>query len=275
MKTLAIPFIKRDYCLDLFMEQIKKQTYPKDKLYLLFVDNSKDILYGTRLRHIFSEIKDDYADSKFITLNFDSFDHSDYSPTIDCRLAKHRAVVAVMKEIYKESKGDLFIVEDDTLIPLNALEKLNAVCIVCKDAVAACGYSFYWHKGWKGRPNVWEFKMEGIKGGEEGVKELEWKMVPTSGIREGVESIGASGTGCILLKREFLDSGYEPKEIVDTLGFKGQDIHVGYWINVKMRKRLYVDWSIRCPHIHKDTDGKIDVIGANVVIEDGKLVPTW
>ena len=273
MKTLAIPFIKRDYCLDLFLAQIEAQTYPKKDLRLVFVDNSNDTDYGEILKKRLALVADNYASTKYIKMNHTSYDHNDYG--IDVRLKKHRAVVQTKRRIYSETEDDLFIVEDDTLIKPNALKKLDEICNVCEDAVAACGYSFYWHEGWKGRPNVWDFKMEGVEGTDTDTPQLKWQMVPTQGIRTGVESIGACGTGCVLLKREFLDSGYVPQEIVDSLGFKGQDIHVGYWINVKMKKRLYVDWRLRCPHILKNKLGVIEVIGAKIIIENGRYVATW
>lgn len=265
-------FIGRKYCANTFLKCIENLDYSKEQLYFFWVDNSNDFQFNRFLQARLEKMleKYSYAGGRVVKLTHQCFGHKNLGSEEQKR-EKLEAVVKSMQPIFEEAKkmkADLFLVEDDTLFPKNALKKFWENIVLVDGAVACAGISFFSsEKGalgsWKGMPSAWKL--------EDWPRAPGWIARPIFYVNSGVRDYGACGTGCILIKHEALKN-YVISTIESPLGLMGQDINLGHYINKVLGKKLLVDWSVICPHVFMRFDGKVEIIGMPIFIEEEKII---
>lgn len=159
-----------------------------------------------------------------------------------------------IKDIIKDCDY-IFMIEDDTLFPLNALKKLEE------------GYSLNPYAGF----------ISGIQIGRWGYDHIgAWqvddiynlKKITSIPLGEGIIEVDASGFYCCLVKKQiYMDHNFTPFE--DVLG---PDVDFGVE-NRKQGYKNYIDYSIKCKHLTKHgeiTFEKIKVIQVEFTKESNK-----
>lgn len=141
----------------------------------------------------------------------------------------------------------LLLLEDDTLIPLNTLDKFLKLSTIYPHAGLISGVQI-------GR---WGFNVPGIWKVDNpyDVKKINSMLPPESNMNQSndrVEEIDAAGLYCCLTKPEFYKScTFAPFESI-----LGPDVFYGIYLR-KQGYKNYVDWSIQTGHLTKQGDIKV------------------
>lgn len=237
--TIAIPFSGRRWCLQPMLDALESQTFPREGVALLFVDSSGDEAFGASLREWQS--KCGYGDVRHVKYAFPSVKGMNAAGIADQPLnagrrplgdeVNHR-VAALWNRIGQLATTDLiWCLEDDTIPPAYALERLVSRFSPTTDAVAGC------YPG-RGHPwCVWE---------HESLNPLRVRVLHRT---SGLQTIGGCGLGCVLMRRSVLTDG--PARSAGT-GAGHQWYDWNLWADVARRGgSVFVDWDVLCDHLMK------------------------
>ena len=240
--------IGRWHCLDRWFSHLEKLRMDFKKMKAYCVLNTKD-----------SEFKTEFID-RMTKFNWEDliaeetfFRPIDHYQSKGCNAQKQYNIAENFKLIYKfaeKEKRDLFIIEDDVLVPPEAFERLQELAYQSDDILAAAATIKWWSKIAKhliDKKVSWRWEIKRIFPEED--IETQAVAVFNEDLTEGTHFVGATPTGCIYIKHELLKSGYEPKPMIIENGHWGQDIWLGYYINNVLKKKLVVDLDLNCGHV--------------------------
>jgi len=260
--------IERWHCIDMVLENIRLAEKPEGMNCLCVATGSDKYVdhVSKKLGEMFKEVK--------IVRNNDTFiEHSQirYSaenPLVNLEAkkaedAKYKKVFdayALMHENLDRTADYYWLVEDDTMFPLNTfrrymclLEGLNA------DVVS--GISYYWHQHSPRPRNFWNIdELNDEIGKKESNNGTRMRLLPMEDKESGVVRLGATGFGNMLAKaKPFLE--WTPKELENQgRGTYGADIEFFYNCMLKGYK-CFGAWDIYLPHITKFENGDIAILG--------------
>lgn len=220
MITIFMPVSRSDYLINIFNRLELLECDRQATNLLVICDNDK----------IYPQVRNLVADSKF---NDRLCVKSGYKLASRYSVEQRRLRIAALKNLSKElikSCDYIFSLEDDTLIPSDALKKLLK------------GYQQYPHAGF----------IQGIELGRWGIPYAGAWMVDdiynpteliTSERQNGLQPTDAGGFYCYLTKYEHYQHDYQP---FDNNAL-GPDVEYG----ISLRQQglyNYTDWSITCAH---------------------------
>lgn len=253
MTTVALLFSNKEYCVKPAIQNIKELILPRDKMRFLVIDVSGNPAVTRPLVKYMSEVEKDWKEIEYIN-----------SPQIDQittevpkaenpeSFNRKRWLVAETKNLMNRYvKGDVFIIEEDTLCPPHSYEKLRATLDSHPriGAVSGINYSRNNNSG-KGKPTVWKFKLGFTYPAGEFLEETKIKMVAEKEI--GLEQVAAGGLGCILVKADMLKHNFVGMSTVSNLW--GSDVNFGYYVSIMREKYFMVDWSVKTKHLGEEQD---------------------
>tara|TARA_Y100000310_G_scaffold345757_1_gene469340 strand:- start:1375 stop:2073 length:699 start_codon:yes stop_codon:yes gene_type:complete len=209
------------YCLDEYIQGVKKLTYPNFDL--VIVDNSKDEEYYKRLKsHGINVIKD-----KFVKKAMKRITHSRN----------------ILRDIAIKENYDYFLsLEQDVIPPPEVIQQLLKHN---KDVVSAVVYTKFLlgdATERKIRPLMWIENKDGTQTMRFASPEIENKA--------GLIKIKACGLGCILIKRNVLEKIKfrlnEKENTYDDIPFCADVVSNGF--------DLFGDANVKCKHIIENMD---------------------
>lgn len=156
-------------------------------------------------------------------------------PDVSNQRKRRRRIADIHNEI-KEHIANcdyVFLVEDDTLLPTNALDKLIGHALIDGYAGFISGVQLGRH----GFLHVGAWKVDSV---------YEPYGIESTGVDEGLQPVDAAGLYCCLIKKDlYMAHHFEPFEKI-----LGPDVDLG----IKLRQQgyqNYVDYSIKCGHMNK------------------------
>lgn len=250
--TIVLPVSREDYLKRILAQLELMHCDAENTNLMVYVDGTIDL---------YAKARDMVVNAKFKE-KLTVYRRAKHNPD-PSNWRKRRKRIA---EIHNELKGMigacdyLFLIEDDTLIPLNALERLLKAYTLHPYAGFISGVQL-------GR---WGFTVPGIWKVDNvyTTKEVTSQMPPKTDIPGQTlptEEIDASGFYCMLTKREHYMS-VDHQTFEDALG---PDVYYGLQLRQQGYKN-YVDWQIQTAHLTKR--GEINL--RNTKIQQIKLVRT-
>jgi len=230
--TLIGVFMGRKFCIYQWFQALNKLDFDKKKLSLMFIDNSCDYYFGTKLIDYMREHEHEFASVKYIkNINI---------PNTKDLTVKYRNVGENMRLMTKETNTKyMFIVEDDTLIPSDALKKLYNIISSDYTIGAVEGVEM-------ARGNIRNVCGAAIvrrdRDIERGVNFLGYKS-------KGIEDIDTGGFFCLLTRKKIAEQMMF-NAVEDHV--RGPDIVFGYRLTKKMGYKFKIDWSVKCQHVWEE-----------------------
>lgn len=255
--TLATPLVDRYETVRYYLRALNRIDLPRKQIHLMFVDLSKNPKINDLLVE-FKEQTDDWLSVEIHQPDLQTFTNYRNEDGEADFLERRVAIANTMNYINKHRKGNLLIWEEDIIPPVDAFTKCEKL-LANKDvaAVSACQYSR--RSGWPDRLMAWEWEREFVFGPHDTSSEFAWSIEPLDYEKEyGFETVGATATGFILIKGDFLD-GYEFDGVTD-----GQDVMLGFDINGlrsrnQERHYLVLNWEVKTLHIGEDNKGHFKI----------------
>lgn len=235
--TIAAPLSGRHWCLEPFLRSLEAQTFPHENAAVLFLDSSDDPTFAAKLKAWLATC--DYGETRYVRYDQGKLGGMNGAAIADAPLqagrrqhgddVNHR-VAALWNRIGQLATTDLlWCLEDDTIPPAYALERLASRFAPTTDAVAGC------YPG-RGHPwCVWE---------HESLDPLRVRVLHRTA---GLQTIGGCGLGCVLMRRSVLTDG--PARSAGT-GAGHQWYDWNLWADVARRGgSVFVDWDVLCDHL--------------------------
>lgn len=154
-------------------------------------------------------------------------------------------------DIHNEIKTELaptdyvFLIEDDTLVPINALKKLMSVAELRSDVGIVSGIEL----GRWGYEHIGAWRVDDV---------YETRVIKSVPLGEGVQPVDATGLYCCVMRAKlYLEHTFAPMEAI------GPDVELGLWLRQQGYKN-YVDFDVRCHHLTKR--GAIEVGKSAIVV---------
>lgn len=255
--TLATPFIDRPRITEFYLEALKRIDIPRKDIHLLFVDLSNNVEVTSQLEKFIEDHGGEFKSWKIIHSDLESFvDDIDENGVPDY-YSRRIAIGETMNLVNSYRKGHLLLWEDDIIPAPDAFTKLHSV--FGGDSVKAVTSVQYSRRScWKYHMLMWNYSYETVFGNNDSSKEKAWKSVHIEEEKEyGVESIGASATGFIIIKDDFL------KDYIFDGRDEGQDVQLGKDITGFNRdwkptgNHLLVNWEVKTVHLGKDEQDRL------------------
>jgi hypothetical protein len=219
--VFTITYAGKDYCLDKFLENAKKLTYPNKRH--IFIDNNPDLTYFDKLRSLGLEVY-----------------HTERGA--NSREALARSQNLARKIAVEQGFDYMFSLESDILPPINVIEQLM---VHGKDVITGLYYIGDKKKNIR-VPCVTVAKWNETLGAY-GTRLLTYEEFGQYR-NKGVKRVQAGGFGCCLISKQiFTKYGfyYDPR-------FKGHsDI---YFFNDLFRNQIpvFIDTDVICEHDNSD-----------------------
>lgn len=217
--TIAIPISRKNFLRQLFESLESLECDINHTSLLCYVDGSLDLL---------QRVKPYFAQSKFTSKKLIYRNHG-IGSTGSVKRRRQR-----IADIHNEMKGLIgesdyvFLIEDDTIVPPNALSVLLDDHNLYPNAGFVSGIEL-------GR---WGFPIIGAWISE---SKDEIYSVP---LESSIKKVTATGLYCCLVKRGYyLTHTFAPFEEI-----LGPDVNFGKWIS-SMGKDNYIDYNIKCVHL--------------------------
>lgn len=233
--TIAIPFCGRHRTLDAQLAWLGTQTYPHGLTRLLFFDNSCDSTFARRLRAWLSNC--DYASYTYFPCHIRATDGQSNCQTADSDRKQHSTSVnhrcaGNWNRIAQLVQTDLVLcLEDDIIPPLDVIERLLRGMGPDVAAVSAV---------YPGRGCRWVVKD---------FASLDPLRPVEKHVFSGIQPCGAPGMGCVLVRREALQSTPMRSRGVDA----GHDwFDWNLWADVHRQPelgRVLIDGDLVCDHL--------------------------
>ena len=169
--------------------------------------------------------------------------------------ARLAANMRILYNIARERKDDLCIIEDDIEPPIDAISRLKDMMRDKDCWVSGLPTTIDYENLWGGTLNLW--RIEQIKGDcwecQRFANQDDYmgKIIP----------VGASGTTCELISKEFIKTGYLPYANFPILGPCGQDIFLGFTLKTKFpNKKWLLDTRTIARHYMEKYKGRAVII---------------
>ena len=238
MKILTILPVSRLTFLDQVLESLTNQSY-KDVLSLLVVvDGDNDLFLRVRNKVTTAMLSD--------ALIVQSDDFRGGATTIPQRRWHISAIHNQIKKLVHEDVDWIFSIEDDGILPVNALSWLVNDALTRENVGMVSGVEL----GRWGTPYV------GAWYADDTVNPKEIKSVPSKVGSPHVDEIDASGLYCALIRADL----YRQHNFNADNGL-GPDINLGFDIK-NCGYKNYIDWSIPVTHLN-EKDGAVEQIRAD------------
>lgn len=249
--TLATPFVDRPKkIIEFYLEALTRMSLPREDVQLLFIDLSRNPEIHKMLQDYIAKEGSAFATCKIITS-----DLTTYIPDIDGNgvpdyQARRVAIADTMNLINRYRIGDLILWEDDITPPEDAFLKCQGI-FDGSDVYGVTTTQYSRRTCWAYHLMVWDYREVSIYGEDDDCDETTNESVHIGEEKEtGVQSVGATATGFILLKGSFLD-GYTFNGEHD-----GQDVQLGQDIN-DAGGLLLLRWDVKTVHIGPDEEDRI------------------
>lgn len=268
MWTLATPFIDRPKVTEFYLEALKRIYLPRDQIDLLFVDLSKNPDVTNQLFEFLDNYGHQFKNCKIISPDLTTYVEDIDENGIPDYLSRRIAIGETMNIINSHRKGHLILWEDDIIPPPDAFVKCESI-FHDEEIAAVTGVQYCRRTCWSHELLHWNYSYESVFGPGDSSGEYMWKPKHIKKDKpDGVEAIGASGTGFMLIKSDFLD-GY----LFDGR-HTGQDVQLGRDIMLAGKKTL-LHWGVKTAHLGKDLDDNFliyrgDLCKTEVYDKDGK-----
>lgn len=238
--TIAMPVSRIDFLHRIFAQLDMMPCNAEETNLLVYVDGDQDLF--TKARNFVWESKFKEKLCVYRRKGLPNVNH----------IRQRRQRIADIHNEMKELVGAcdyVFLLEDDTLIPLDTLTKL------LKD------YSDHPFAGFITGVQVgrWGFTVPGVwkVNNPYDVKEIKSLLPPKADEGSVLQEIDAAGLYCCLIKtKNYKDSNFTPFELI-----LGPDVSLGLYLRM-MGYKNYVDWSINTTHLTKRGEikvGKVDL----------------
>jgi hypothetical protein len=229
---IFLPISRSDYLDRIFSVLETLQCDAADTTLLAYVDSANSRLYG-QARRLVEASK--FAAPRCIQRP------GDHGPTPYSVSDRRRRIAAVhneVKALVSESEF-VFGIEDDTLVPANALERL----LMDYAAYPYAGFIQGVELGRWGFPYVGAWQADDVYE----PSRVESTLPPEEAT---VQAIDAGGFYCYLTPTgQFVAHDYDSFED----GLLGPDVNYGIWLR-KQGFQNYIDWSIPCLHYQRGAD---------------------
>ena len=207
----------KDYCLDEFIESIKKIDYPNKEI--IFMDNSDDLMHAEIIRK-----------KGFNTVYLKAKDYYD-------KIIRSRN--AIRSYFLAKDFDYLFFIDSDVMVPADALQKLVKHD---KDIVSGVVYTIWTLEGQtKIRPILFEYNDETTR-----------KIMKTKSKTPGLHEIAACGAGCMLVKRKV----HAKISFAMPEDKKTSEDYWFCYLAEKQGFKIYADTSVQCKHSIISNSGK-------------------
>lgn len=221
MKITAVLPVSRLKYLDLVLDSLKNQTYKNFQLIAIFDGNPSDYLE---------------ARNKIIELPFETyFVQSNNRMTANDIFDRRRNISNIHNQLrgLVDDYDWIFSIEDDGILPLDALEKLVDTVVKVDNVGMVTGIEL----GRWGSPYVGAWIVDDVN------KARSIESVPNQYPLDCVQPIDACGLYCALIKAE----QYKKHEFFTGNGL-GPDVNLG----ISLRQQgydNYIDWTIPVTHL--------------------------
>ncbi len=260
MIEIIFPCIERRHCIDIVLKNMERAYKPEDTQILSIISGSDEYIeyVRERLNKIFKKVR--------IFKNWvHGIEHDEIRKDPKVTATKTSNVFDVYRIALSNvdhSAEYYWIIEDDTLFPLNVLRTYQNV-MAGFDADAVSGISYYWHDEMK--RNFWNLNATSVFPDDDTCKEVTLSLSDMKPKEHGVVRLGATGFGNVLIKRgAFL--GWEPQ----YKRMCGADID--YFAYLEMNGfKAYGIWDVYLPHITKYENGDMAILGRL----DKSLIPLF
>lgn len=241
--TVAIPFAGRDHCVGRLFQALEDQSFPHERVSVLFYDNSGSARFGERLRRWLAHC--DYAETRYIrddrrAVMTQTNQETAHTPLLDREGNVVRAVHAINDHVAAiwnrigqlVSTDFIWCLEEDVIPPRYALERLVEALGPQTDAVTAAYPNRHPEHPWC----AFEFPS---------LSPLRGRHVLRNA---GCETIGGCGLGCVLLRKEILQDR-PARSLGDAVeGARWYDWNL--WADAaRVGQRLVIDWDVMCEHL--------------------------
>jgi len=229
--TIIMP-VSRDYYLKRIFAQLELLECDREKTNLfVYVDGPVEM---------FNVVRNYVVNSKFAQRL--CVYRSKGQPNVGSVIRRRQRIADIHNEIKAELQPTdfIFLIEDDTLLPLNALKKLLDAYNNHPKAGLISGIQI----GRWGFDHIGAWRVNDV---------YDTDIVTSTPLENGVQRVDATGLYCCLTKYEnYRDFIFEPFEKA-----LGPDVAFGLHLR-KQGLDNYVDFSIRCDHLTKHGSIKFD-----------------
>lgn len=240
--TLSTPFAGKEYCFGDYSRGILNLDYPKNKIFFLALDNSRNKEFGKKIDKLAE--KAGFADYRRLIYDKEPFTiekTSDYA-----KVCSHcHNIYCILEKHLPEENEFTFNIEDDVEVPPDSLKKLLKIFEMDKKVGTAVGSccSRRLKDELVGYPVAWKFRETIIFPYQPFYTEPAEALRIITAPPFGIEIIGSAHLGCWLTKTRLI------KEISfkDLCGLGAVDVAWGYKLN-KKGYYFVIDWSVKTKH---------------------------
>lgn len=251
---LGTIFIERWRSINPYLKFLENNQYPHNKIDLFWVLDTCSDKFKKKLKS-WRKKNQDYRRLTLVEIKNQPLDHSDlHFLTMSTYQKRHNIAenFGLLYEIARERDDELLILEDDIVPPPDTIPRLKKM-IKRKDCwIAGLPVVIDYEGEFKGVLNIWDI----IKNKDKYV------IAPIKNQNaKGIISVGASGTTCTLMDREFVRTGFVPQANIDIIGPCGQDINQGYVLKTQYPdKKWLIDMDIIAKHYIEKEAGKVVIV---------------
>lgn len=236
--TVCLPTIGRYYCVKEWLGSVAALDFPSDQLNLFFIDNSNDphffdsylLPFVEKNRHRYNGLALTVFQTPKRMGGFGTVEKDDHAGRL-------KTIAGVMQRFANHvTTPYLFVLEDDTDCPPDALTKLLSHLKSRPNAVAAQGIER--SRNIKYAIGAWHFRQPSLAAN-----------LATVESDEGLIRIGAGGFFCLAMDSTWARSyRFRERLAPESKAAPGApDIALG-WDILQSGRELLMDWSIRCGH---------------------------
>jgi hypothetical protein len=223
--TIFIPLSGRWHSVKQLLRFLDKQKYPKDDMSLIFLDSSGSKKFSSKIQKWLC--KSGYEDYRYRKIDLNLIkglaDKDRRKPDISkmVQLAATRIYTQMKQMVQTEY---VWIIEDDVIPPLDACERLLSHFNPSVSSVSGA-YKSRYHRCYV----AWTDDHRNLRSGH------------------GVERIGGSGFGCLMLRKSILDQAV----ITHDAKYKDYDPNFFDWLNryAGGKYQHLIDWDVECEHL--------------------------
>ena len=242
--------MERWHCIDLVLRNMELAKKPKDTQILTVISGSNEYFnyVNGRLEKIFYKVK--------VVRNYETgVEHDEIRKEKEANEKKTNNIFNAYRLALsnRDHSADYYwIIEDDTLFPLDILNRYQAIMAGFYADIVS-GVSYYWHK--EMLRNFWNIEVTKIFP-DDTCQEISCNISSMKQQNKGIIELGATGLGNVLIRSRAF-KGWEPQyRIIEH----GADIDFFAYAKIN-GFRAYGIWDIYLPHITKYENGDIAILG--------------
>lgn len=255
MWTIATPFANKPEIIPLWLANFDSLQFPRKEFHVVWVDISGNQKINKMLARYAELHQAEFASFQLITnppKKFKIVTEFLLNPSDVYYAEKRQSVAETMNIINGYRKGHMVMWEDDVIVPSDAFITLKKVFDKSNLFAGVTGVQY---QRLEDNPTqILTFKWRSVLLGNK----MQYGAFRLKEEKTGVEAIGASSSGFILYRKEFLDT-----HRFAVSGVYGQDVMAGFRMNGYDRfpfggqTKLMMCWDVKCPHLGLDAFGKV------------------